>query len=104
MPTDSRARNVVLMTCRRGGSVSPPILANRISPARLPSWLTGCATTLIAAAPYGIAMAKTSGTLKDAVLGAMKALIADGTYKAILDRWKVSDGAITDPVINGAQS
>jgi polar amino acid transport system substrate-binding protein len=55
-------------------------------------------------APYGIAMAKTSGTLKDAVLGAVKALIADGTYKAILDRWKVSDGAITDPVINGAVS
>lgn len=53
-------------------------------------------------APYGIAMAKTSGTLKDAVLGAVKALIADGTYKAILDRWKVSDGGITDPVINGA--
>jgi len=55
-------------------------------------------------APYGIAMAKTSGTLKDAVLGAVKALMADGTYKAVLDRWKVSDGAITDPVINGAES
>ena len=55
-------------------------------------------------APYGIAMAKTSGTLKDAVLGAVKALIADGTYKAVLDRWKVSDGGITDPVINGATS
>lgn len=55
-------------------------------------------------APYGIAMAKTSGTLKDAVLGAVKALVTDGTYKAVLDRWKVSDGAITDPVINGAES
>ena len=55
-------------------------------------------------APYGIAMAKTSGTLKDAVLGAVKALITDGTYKAVLDRWKVADGAITDPVINGAVS
>jgi polar amino acid transport system substrate-binding protein len=55
-------------------------------------------------APYGIAMAKTSGTLKDAVLGAIKSLVADGTYKAVLDRWKVSDGAITDPVINGAVS
>ncbi len=55
-------------------------------------------------APYGIALAKTSGTLKDAVLGAVKALIADGTYKAVLDRWEVSDGGITDPVINGAES
>jgi polar amino acid transport system substrate-binding protein len=32
----------------------------------------------------------------------VKALIADGTYKAILDKWGVSGGAITDPVINGA--
>jgi polar amino acid transport system substrate-binding protein len=55
-------------------------------------------------APYGIAMSKNAGTLKDAVLGAVKALIADGTYKSILERWKVADGAITDPVVNGAQS
>jgi polar amino acid transport system substrate-binding protein len=53
-------------------------------------------------APYGIATPKTAGTTKDAVLGAVKALIADGTYKAILDKWGVSNGAITDPVINGA--
>ena len=53
-------------------------------------------------APYGIAIPKTAGTTKDAVLGAVKALIADGTYKAILDKWGVSGGAITDPVINGA--
>jgi polar amino acid transport system substrate-binding protein len=32
----------------------------------------------------------------------VKALIADGTYKAVLDKWGVSNGAITDPVINGA--
>ncbi len=53
-------------------------------------------------APYGIAVPKTAGTTKDAVLGAVKALVADGTYKAILDKWGVSSGAITDPVINGA--
>jgi polar amino acid transport system substrate-binding protein len=53
-------------------------------------------------APYGIAIPKTAGTTKDAVLGAVKALIADGTYKAILDKWGVQSGAITDPVINGA--
>jgi polar amino acid transport system substrate-binding protein len=55
-------------------------------------------------APYGIAIPKTAGTTKDAVLGAVKALIADGTYKAILDKWGVQSGAITDPVINGASS
>jgi polar amino acid transport system substrate-binding protein len=55
-------------------------------------------------APYGIAIPKTAGTTKDAILGAVKALIADGTYKAILDKWGVQSGAITDPVINGASS
>ena len=54
------------------------------------------------AAPYGIAIPKTAGTTKDAILGATKALIADGSYKAILDKWGVASGAITDPVINGA--
>lgn len=54
------------------------------------------------AAPYGIAIPKNAGTTKDAILGATKALIADGSYKAILDKWGVASGAITDPVINGA--
>ena len=55
------------------------------------------------AAPYGIAIPKKdAGTTKEAILGATKALIADGTYKAILDKWGVASGAITDPVINGA--
>lgn len=54
------------------------------------------------AAPYGIAIPKNAGTTKEAILGAMKALIADGTYKKILDKWGVGTGAITDPVINGA--
>jgi polar amino acid transport system substrate-binding protein len=53
-------------------------------------------------APYGIAIPKTAGTTKDAVLGAVKALVSDGTYKAILDKWGVSSGAITTPAINGA--
>ncbi|HST67760.1 MAG TPA: ABC transporter substrate-binding protein [Mycobacteriales bacterium] len=56
------------------------------------------------AAPYGIAVPKNAGTTKDAILGAVKALVADGSYKAILDTWGVSSGAITDPVINGASS
>lgn len=55
------------------------------------------------AAPYGFAIGKESGTMKDAVLDATKALMADGTYKKILDKWGVGNGAITDPKINGAQ-
>ena len=56
------------------------------------------------AAPYGIAIPKTAGTTKEAILGAVKALVADGTYTKILEKWGVQSGAITDPVINGAGS
>jgi polar amino acid transport system substrate-binding protein len=55
-------------------------------------------------APYGIAVGKNSGQMKDAVLGAVKALIADGTYMKILKDGGVESGAITNPVINGASS
>lgn len=54
------------------------------------------------AAPYGIAIPKNAGTTKDALLGAVKALVADGTYKKVLEKWGVASGAITEPVINGA--
>lgn len=55
-------------------------------------------------APYGIAIPKSGGTLKVAIRDALKRLIADGEYRRILDRWSLSTGAITEPVINGAQS
>jgi polar amino acid transport system substrate-binding protein len=55
-------------------------------------------------APYGIAIPKNAGTTKAAVLGAIKALVTDGSYKSILDKWGVGAGAITDPVVNGASS
>jgi polar amino acid transport system substrate-binding protein len=54
-------------------------------------------------APYGIALPKNSGLAKP-VLNALKALIASGEYKKILTNWGVQDGAISAPVINGAQS
>jgi polar amino acid transport system substrate-binding protein len=55
----------------------------------------------IANAPYGIAMAKDSG-LQQPVLAAIKALMADGTYKDILDYWGLQSIAISNPTINGA--
>jgi polar amino acid transport system substrate-binding protein len=55
-------------------------------------------------APYGYALSKDSGQFKDAVLGAVKALIADGTYEKILTENGVESGAITEPAINAAQS
>jgi polar amino acid transport system substrate-binding protein len=54
-------------------------------------------------APYGIAIPKESG-LSPAVLAAMKTIIADGKYKAILAKWGVSAGAIPTPQMNGATS
>jgi polar amino acid transport system substrate-binding protein len=54
-------------------------------------------------APYGIAMAKDSG-LQQPVLAAVKALIADGTYKKILDYWVLPSDEISNPTINGATS
>jgi polar amino acid transport system substrate-binding protein len=54
-------------------------------------------------APYGIAMPKDSG-LAEPILAAMKALIADGTYKQILDKYGLAAGAIKTPAINGAIS
>jgi polar amino acid transport system substrate-binding protein len=53
-------------------------------------------------APYGIAVPKGDGKYAQAVQGAVQALITDGTYKAILDKWSVSGGAITTSKINGA--
>ncbi len=54
-------------------------------------------------APFGIAIPKKSG-LDKPVLAALKKLMADGQYKAILKKWGVTDSGITDPTINGATS
>ena len=53
-------------------------------------------------APYGIAVPKGNGKYAQAIQGAVQALMTDGTYKAILDKWSVSGGAITTSKINGA--
>jgi polar amino acid transport system substrate-binding protein len=53
-------------------------------------------------APYGYALAKNATGMKEAVQGALKELIADGTYQRILTKWGVQDGAISEPVINAA--
>jgi polar amino acid transport system substrate-binding protein len=55
-------------------------------------------------APYGIAVPKNAGTLKNAVQAAVQKLMDDGTYKQILAHWGVSSGAITQAGLNGATS
>ena len=59
--------------------------------------------TVYGAAPYGIALPKAKGDFAKAVQGAINAIIADGTYKTILDKYGAADGAVTTSVINGAK-
>jgi polar amino acid transport system substrate-binding protein len=51
-------------------------------------------------APYGIVLAKDQGQFSEALRGAVQALIADGTYRAVLDKWNVGGGAIPAPQVN----
>jgi polar amino acid transport system substrate-binding protein len=53
-------------------------------------------------APYGVAVPKGDGKYAQAIQGAMQALMTDGTYKTILEKWSVAGGAITTSKINGA--
>ena len=52
------------------------------------------------AAPYGYAVAKDQKEFADVIGEAVQALITDGTYKQILDKWGVTAGAITTPEVN----
>jgi polar amino acid transport system substrate-binding protein len=52
------------------------------------------------AAPYGYVIKKDQTDYAQAVADAVKALIADGTYKTILEKWGVEAGAIDNPTVN----
>lgn len=55
------------------------------------------------AAPYGFALPKGNGMAKP-VLEALKLLMSNGIYTAILKKWELESAAISNPVINGALS
>jgi polar amino acid transport system substrate-binding protein len=52
------------------------------------------------AAPYGYVVKKDQTEFAQALADAVKALIADGTYKEILQKWGVDQGAIDNPAVN----
>ncbi|HEV7849509.1 MAG TPA: ABC transporter substrate-binding protein [Mycetocola sp.] len=52
-------------------------------------------------APYGLPIAKDS-ELTEAIVSALEALIADGTYTEILDEWGVANGGLEEITINAA--
>ena len=63
------------------------------------------ATYRIVGAPFtknyqGIAFAKTDTALRDAVLGALQALYADGSYTALIAKWSLQDSAAPAPTMN----
>ncbi|WP_328448329.1 ABC transporter substrate-binding protein [Streptomyces sp. NBC_00386] len=55
----------------------------------------------IEAGPYGIGVSKESTQLRDAIQAAMNAIIENGDYAKILEKWNVKDGAVTEAKING---
>ncbi len=53
-------------------------------------------------APYGYVLPKSETQFGTAIAGAVKSIMADGTYNKILTKWGVQAGAITNPTVNPA--
>ena len=49
---------------------------------------------------YGFVVGKNQPAFAEAIRGAVKALITEGTYGRILERWGVQAGAIPEPAVN----
>lgn len=96
--------NAVSLAVKRGigpiGMADSPVAAYLVVTSHGQFKLTG---TPYNVAPYGIAIQKGSMMAKP-VLDALKVLMADGAYRAILSRWYILSGAIKNPQINGAIS
>ncbi|MEU0007747.1 ABC transporter substrate-binding protein [Streptomyces sp. NPDC006314] len=57
----------------------------------------------VEAAPYGIAVAKKETQLRGALQAAMDAIIGNGEYQKILEKWGAQDGAVKKSVVNGGK-
>ncbi|WP_030807529.1 ABC transporter substrate-binding protein [Streptomyces sp. NRRL F-2799] len=57
----------------------------------------------VEAAPYGIAVAKKDTQLRDALKAALNAIIKNGEYAKILQKWGAQDGAVKEAAINGGK-
>jgi polar amino acid transport system substrate-binding protein len=55
----------------------------------------------IEAGPYGIGVRKEDVAIRDALQKAVQALIDNGEYTKILEKWKVTQGAVTTATVNG---
>jgi polar amino acid transport system substrate-binding protein len=98
---DQNAANLAISSGRQEvGMADSPVAAYIVKQSNGQFKLTG---TPYNTAPYGMAIPKGNGMAKP-ILDALKELMSNGTYKAILTKWGVQEGAITNPVINGAIS
>ena len=52
------------------------------------------------AAPYGYVVGKDQTEFAQALADALTALIEDGTYQQVLEKWGLEGGAIDDPTVN----
>ena len=98
---DQNATNLALQSGRAEVSMADsPVAAYQVKQSNGQFALTG---QPYGTAPYGIAIPKGNG-MAQPILDAVKQLMSDGVYTAILTKWGVQSGAITSPVINGALS
>ncbi|HEY5231387.1 MAG TPA: ABC transporter substrate-binding protein, partial [Galbitalea sp.] len=98
---DQNGANLALTSGRADvGSADSPIAAYAVKQLAGKIQLAG---QIYETAPYGIAIPKSPG-LAPAIKAALASMIADGSYKTILDKYGDNAGAITAPAINGATS
>ncbi|WP_328916001.1 MULTISPECIES: ABC transporter substrate-binding protein [unclassified Streptomyces] len=53
------------------------------------------------AGPFGIALDKSNSQLRDVLKEAVDAIIADGSYAKVLEKWNAATGAISQAAVNG---
>ena len=98
---DQNAANLAISSGRaQVGMADSPVAAYIVKKSNGQFKLTG---KVYGTAPYGIAIPKGSG-LDKPIFAALKVLMKDGKYKAILTKWGIQEGAIANPKINGAIS
>jgi polar amino acid transport system substrate-binding protein len=94
---DQNAANLAIQSGRQQvGMADSPVAAYIVKQSNGQFKLTGKPYNT---APYGIALPKGNGMTKP-TQAALKKLISDGTYKQLLTKWNVQQGAITNPEIN----
>ena len=51
----------------------------------------------------GVAIAKNDAAMRDALVTALDALIADGSYRALLDKWQLSSDGVDKATVDAGQ-